>query len=322
MNESKRKLMLSELEQRFEPFTNALVSELQNWQFTFKEQRLVHLLHLDPALVVRHSLPYCITQEAYFGLDEQDVGFFAAIILLHSLALTRIDNYYDGGNQTRGGVLNVEDIAYSLGATHEAAAALLKRTPNTTELAKLLEVTTFVHARMFKDHLERYNPAFLERPEQQLQAYLHSSKSRLLGSGYWEVMARAAFVQHGKPFPMHLHSIDIKLRKLRQIIDELADVEEDLRGGLITLPLLHALTQKPELMRQNIQNYWHAKDEAKDCSHILASLAETQTKQWIYSQAMALYESAMDELDTHLGNSGDGYRQLFEFKRAKLEMLM
>lgn len=317
-----RRAYISELEDRFKPFTDALNKELQGWRFNFAEQKTAHLLHLDQSLVVRHSLPYCISEETYFSLSDQDVKFFAAVILLHSLALTRIDDYYDGGHKTKGGTLKVDGIAYSLSATHEAVIALLKRTPNVTELAKLLKVTAFVHARMYKDYTERYRQDYLDHAEQRIQTYLYSSKSRLLGSGYWEVMARASFTQRGKIFPAYLHSVDIKLRKLRQIVDELADVEEDLRGGLITLPVLHALTLKPKVTRQSILKYWQSNSEDKNGSSITQLLEETHTKKWISHQAMPLYWAAMKELDTRLGNRADGYRRLFEYKKAKLEMLM
>lgn len=315
-----RRVYISELENRFRPFTDALNKELQGWRFNFAEQKVAHLLHLNQALIIRHSFPYCISEETYFSLSDRDVKFFAAVILLHSLALTRIDDYYDGGYKTKGGNLKVDGVAYSLSATHEAIIALLKRAPNTTELAKLLKVTAFVHARMYKDYTERYRQDYLEQPEQRLQTYLYSSKSRLLGSGYWEVMARASFAQRGKAFPSYLHSVDIKLRKLRQIVDELTDVEEDLRGGLITLPVLHALTQKPRAVRKSILNYWRPDGESNPSMAQL--LEETQTKKWVYEQAMPLYWAAMKELDTRLGNRGDGYRRLFEYKRAKLEMLV
>jgi len=317
-----RRAYISELEDRFKPFTDALNKELQNWRFNFVEQKSAHLLHLNQALVVRHSFPYCISEETYFSLSDQDVKFFAAVILLHSLALTRIDDYYDGGHKTKGGMLKVDGVAYSLSATHEAVIALLKRAPNTTELAKLLKVTAFVHARMYKDYTERYRKGYLDRAEQRVQMYLHSSKSRLLGSGYWEVMARASFAQRGKAFPSYLHSVDIKLRKLRQIVDELADVEEDLRGGLITLPVLHALTQRPRAMRKSILNYWQSDNENGSDPSMTQLLEETQTKKWVYEQAMPLYWAGIKELDSRLGNRGDGYRRLFEYKRAKLEMLV
>jgi len=317
-----RHAYISELEDRFKPFTDALNQELRDWRFNFAEQKLAHLLHLNQALVVRHSFPYCISEETYFSLSDKDVTFFAAVILLHSLALTRIDDYYDGGHKTKGGTLTVDGIAYSLGATHQAIIALLKHAPNAAELAKLLKVTAFVHARMYKDYTERYCKDYLYRPEQRLQVYLHSPKSRLLGSGYWEVMARASFAQRGKTFPAYLHSVDIKLRKLRQIVDELADVEEDLRGGLVTLPVLHALSQKPDAVRQSIASYWQEDGRDSGATSIHSLLEETQTKKWIYQQAMPLYWAAMKELDTRLGNRGDGYRGLFEYKRAKLDMLM
>jgi hypothetical protein len=317
--DASRQAIIRELEAKFRPFTDALGKELRAWEFSFPEQRSAHLLHLDQQLVVRHALPYCLTEEALFDLDDGDVKFFAAVILLHSLALTRIDDYYDGGNQSAD-PLTVDSIAYSLSATHEAAISLIRQAPNAKELANMLSITNFVHARMYKDHTERYRSEFLDRPNQRLKAYLHSPKSRLLGSGYWEVMARASFAQRGERFPGYLHGIDIKLRKFRQIIDELADVEEDLRGGLVTLPVLHLLANHPQAqqIRHSIADNWQNPSAAIAISQLIQ---ETNTVDWIRLQAMQLYESAISELDDNLGQRAEGYRRLFEFKRAKLDLL-
>lgn len=41
----------------------------------------------------------------------------------------------------------------------------------------------------------------------------------------------------------------------------------------------------------------------------------------MYDQAMALYDSAMHDIDASFGSRGDGYRQLFIYKKIKLDML-
>jgi hypothetical protein len=322
--DDKRQKLISGLENRFTSFTSALVDELNARQFYFGEQRKAHLLNIDPELIVRHALPYCITEEAYFDLSDYGVQFLAAVILIHTLALTRIDDYYDGGNISKhGDALDVQALAYALSGTHEGIITLLKLAPKAKELVKMLGVTNFVHSRMYKDYTERYRYAYLESPEKRLQSYLYSPKSRLLGSGYWEVMARASFVQRGKAFPAYLHTVDINLRKFRQIIDELADIEEDLNGGLITAPVLYALSAHPypELVKRSIIEHW-TKGRDRATKRLLTQLIEeTKVRNWVYEQAMIYYTGAMRELDSKLGKRGDGYRQLFEFKRAKLETL-
>lgn len=323
MTATDRQKLIHELEDQFAPFTHELCSELRAQHFYFKEQRLAHQFHLDARLVVRHALPYCITEQTYFGSSQPDVQFFAGVILLHSLALTRIDNYYDGGHKAKDICeLDVSALAYSLTATHEALDRLLKHAPDTRKLAHLLSVTNFVHSRMYKDYTERYRPEYLLLPEKRIDHYLHSQRSRLLGSGYWEVMARASFVQRAKPFPAHLHAIDIKLRKFRQMIDELADVEEDVCSGLVTLPVLHALAHHKQtaILRSKIIKCWDHK--AAEAAGIDTFLHESGTHAWIHKQAMELHDAAMKELDQALGERDEGYRRLFEYKRQKLELLV
>lgn len=319
-----REELIAGLETKYRDFTDALYEELRTREFPFKEQQAAHLEYLDKKLIVRHALPYCITEDAFFGLDAQSVKFLASVLLLHSLALTRMDDYYDGGSHTKSvRELNIHMLAYSLSATHESLMSLLGQSPDARELVKLLNVTKFVHARMYKDYTERYKTEFLERPHARLAAYVHSPKSRLLGSGYWEVMARASFVQRGEAFPGYLHLVDIDLRKFRQLIDELADIDEDLRGGLITLPVLHVLSthKQSSIIKKRVIDYWSS-DMTAELPELALYLEESKTKEWIYVQAMSLYDDAMKRLDSKLSRRNKEYKQLFDFKRAKLESLV
>lgn len=305
------------LEERYRPFTKVLHDKLREWRFHFVEQQHAHHRHIDERLIVRHALPYCITEETFFGLNEDDVDFLAAVMLLHSLALTKIDDYYDGGNQTKGGELQVDAIAYSLSATHEAMTQLVAVAPNGLELARMLDVTNFVHSRMYKDYTERYRPEYLDAPQSRLDTYLHSPTSRLLGSGYWEVMARAAFVQRGMAFPEYLRQLDHKLRKLRQLVDELADVEEDIRGGLVTLPILHALVNhiNPGEVQREIMCIW----QGGNTRRLRELLVEAQTAEWVREKAQLLHAESMRELDATIGRTDKGFRELFQYKLAKLK---
>jgi hypothetical protein len=160
-----RQILIKDLETKFQPFTDELLNELRHQSFTFKEQKVTHHSHLDQELIIRHALPYCITEEAYFTLDDKDVKFFAAVILLHSLALTRIDDYYDGGDKTKAvEPLNVHALAYSMSATHEAIQSLLKLSTASRELRRMLSVTTFVHSRMYKDYRSATIPSISITP--------------------------------------------------------------------------------------------------------------------------------------------------------------
>jgi hypothetical protein len=134
-------------------------------------------------------------------------------------------------------------------------------------------------------------------------------------------MARASFARRGKTFPAYLHTIDTKLRKFRQMIDELADIDGGLQGGLVTLPVLHALSTHPRsvALRQHISEIWNGNATGTQVGQFLE---ESNTSQWMYGQAMCLYDDAMSELDEKLDSKGDGYRKLFEYKRSKLESLL
>lgn len=319
-----RAQIITDLEHKYDGFLTGLLESLRNQQFIFEEQRVAHLRMLDSKLVIRHALPYCITEEAFFEIDDSYIPFFTAVILLHTLALTKIDDYYDGGYRTKypDAKLDVSALAYSLSATHESILSLITKSPDSTQLVGLLNITRFVHARMNKDSTERYDPRYLHVSDDTLNDYLYNSNSRLLGSGYYEVMARASFVQRGKAFPAALHELDTKLRRFRQIIDELEDVRQDLAGGLITLPIIHLLqnSRHPRDVRRIIQASWKA-DEVIDPDWLDYQFATTHTKQWIYDHAKTIYDEAIAAIDDLPTPRSEGYRKLFDYKRAKLDQL-
>ncbi|MCL2280808.1 hypothetical protein FWC31_02900 [Candidatus Saccharibacteria bacterium] len=304
-----RAQIIEGLEKQNRDFTKALLEELENQKFNFPEINKIHKNHLDKKLIVRHALPFCITERTFFG-EPANVDFFTNIILLHTLALTRIDDYYDGKNDN----IKVENLAYALSVTHTAISKIVGSDFTNKQMKDLIDITKFVHARMFKDSLERYDEKFLHNPRKNLNSYLTSPKSRIFASGYWEVMARASFVSRGKNFPWVLHSLNEKLRKLRQVVDEYFDVEEDLRGGLVTLPTLYVLanSERSNEFKEQIIEFWHGGSEP-----ILSEfLEETNVKDWMKNLAKNIYSSAITELK--LIEKDAGYKNLFDYKLAKI----
>ena len=306
--------IISRLEKQNKDFTDCLLDKLRRRKFDFATLGELHAAHLDEKLIVRHALPFCITERTFFGEPPAGADFFANIILLHTLALTRIDDYYDGADDD----IRVDNLAYALAATQTAARELFADKTfsrnNYQGIAQLLDVTKFTHARMFQDSIERYDERLLQNPRRRRAEYLTSRRSRLFASGYWEVMARASFARRGRAFPRILHRLDDKLRRLRQIVDEFYDVEEDLAAGLVTLPTLYILSEsdKADEFRDEIVAFWHGGAAPR----VRELMTETGADAWLKNLATAVYRDGVKELRSVRRDAG--YRALFDYKIEKL----
>jgi hypothetical protein len=190
-------------------------------------------------------------------------------------------------------------------------------------------VSGFVVLRMHQDWSERYSEALLEGTSQQLHEYLYSPVSRLLGSGYWEVMVRGSFASHSSAPPGPLLQSIQELRKLRQVVDDIADFEEDLRAGLVTTPLLFAL-QSPEhreRLSDAVRALWRSREmEAADSTDaIVAEIRALVTSSAGFDKssrlANTIWENGTALCERHLGRRATGYVALLDLKRAKLEQL-
>lgn len=115
----------------------------------------------------------------------------------------------------------------------------------------------FVIERMYQDWNERFRPFSVELAPSMVDDYLQSSNSRLLGSGYWEVMIRSAWIAAfpDSAVPETLITFSSHIRRLRQLVDELDDISDDLASGLLTLPILLCIQHDQEF-GSNLSNNW------------------------------------------------------------------
>ena len=313
-----RAQIIQTLEAKYTSAIEGIIDQLSHASFYFSSQYDLHIDRLNVELVRRHALPYCITESIYGNLDESACQYAAQIIMLHTLSLTSIDDYYDGGADVNKNskVLSVDDIAHSLSLTHVATNNLIRMSKSRKELVAMLDVTTFTHGRMYQDHYERYDEAKLDVTHEDIRNYIMSDHSRIFASGYWEVMTRGVFARNGIHFPKYLQRLDRHLRRLRQLIDELYDTEEDVCAGLVTLPLLYALKESNAGvdLKKEVKQTW----ESGVCTDKLLDALRT-SRPALYRLIEEEYHLAQKILRNYFHESDDGYGMLFDFKYAKYQ---
>jgi hypothetical protein len=326
------------LADRYRPVVHDALALLQAVEFEFPALTKAHVEQLRPDLLFRQSLPFCVTEETFFALDGSSSPVLAALFAGHTLALTHLDYHLDGSTpdpSATATALKMEPttaVAYSV-RVMLTAARILDEVANGQRLFQHAfdPVSGFVLARMHQDWLERYDPAQLSDAAARLGEYLNSPTSRLMGSGYWELMIRGSFVRHGARCTPGIDVLAATLRKLRQAVDEIADFDEDLRAGLATTPLLFALAGLPgaaaSVLAEAVRSAWSSNDGAgggfrdaavAECRKLVCEAGGFERAAEF---ADGLWRSGVAHCERTWGPAADGYLLLLDLKRAKLQEL-
>lgn len=261
-----RARIYAHLNREFEEIISCVMSILHSYDLEFVEMKQVHAIELRRALIERHCLPYLLTHRALFGEEPVDCRILSACVAGHTLALTQLDYHLDGAapspanEATAVPVPVASAVSYAVRMIYAAGSIA----SNSGKVGRLFSeafdpISGFVISRMHADWVSRFNIEDLQaEPSLSLKRYLEEPSSRLNGSGYWELMVRAAYIANSqREVPQNLVVYAQSLRRLRQIVDETADIEEDLRSGLITLPTLLAMARdKEDRVRNCIRSAW------------------------------------------------------------------
>ena len=230
----------------FEPEIDEVMSILASRDLVFPAMNSVHLLQLRRPLIARHCLPFLLTHYAFFPNQQPKIDVLTACVSAHTLALTHLDYHLDGAVPAEDNEVSAvkgsasSAVSYAVRMVYEAGSVV----ESSEDLKMLFEavfrpISGFVVSRMHEDWLAR-TTLIESEIHCSVEEYLTSDRSRILTSGYWEVMIRAAFVGRDTEIPDDLISFCRSLRVLRQLVDELFDIEEDVFAGLVTLPALVA----------------------------------------------------------------------------------
>jgi hypothetical protein len=322
------------LSTRYQQLVLRTLAVLQELTFEFPTLDKMHREQLRPELVFRHALPFCLTEEAYFEVDERSSTVLAALLAGHTLALTHLDYHLDGSDPdvkaaaTGRKASFATSVAYALRMTY-VAGRLAEDCGCTSLFGDVFDpVSGFVVARMHEDWHERYSNALLANAHQSLDEYLCSENSRLLGSGYWEVMVRGAFASHGMLPPKGATDVVRELRRLRQIVDEIADFDEDVAAGLITAPLIFALhtADGDDRLMAVVRSLWRTPvsdiaDRRAAVVRLRDLVADHGGFELAAQHADRIWATQVETCGNQMGHEGLGFIVLLDLKRAKLQEL-
>ncbi|MEM8638773.1 MAG: NUDIX domain-containing protein [Cyanobacteria bacterium P01_G01_bin.54] len=133
-----------------------------------------------------------------------------------------------------------------------------------------LDLTCEMYDRMLTEHDGRSNKKIPQFLLDSICEYL-SPNSRLRSSIFFGILPIWAHALADRDLSERFIESTIALRTVRQLNDEILDVHEDICNGLLTLPWLYALEEKPEL-RGKIEMLWQDTanlDVINDCKEIL-----------------------------------------------------
>jgi hypothetical protein len=292
----------------------------------------VHDSQLRPELLFRHALPYWVTEDAYFPRDPSAPEPLTALLAGHTLALTHLDYHLDGSSPDPNAAATAVKldagtaVAYAVRMIY-GAGAIAGKDAGRVFADVFNPVSSFVTLRMHEDWLERYSRKYLKGMPTRLNTYLTTDESRLMASGYWEVMVRGAFAAHTGTPASDMMAIVRNLRRLRQLVDEIADFADDLRAGLVTAPTLFAATNGDATkLEQTIDSFWTTQrpDRSPASSERLDDIVRLVDQdggfEAAYTYADEMWHASV-QLCESLPVPKDGILALLDLKRAKLEML-
>jgi 8-oxo-dGTP pyrophosphatase MutT (NUDIX family) len=154
-----------------------------------------------------------------------------------------------------------------------------------------VKYTREMYGIMLTEHGHRFvEPPSL--PYEEIESYFEP-KSRLLSSIFLGVLPRWAYLLADKAIPAAIEESFDALRVVRQLNDELSDIESDLADGLITLPWLYALEEAPEL-RGLISTLWQHPESPDSREACLRCLRKTQGMQRACNKSLARLTQSMD----------------------------
>lgn len=252
---------IAEMSELFGRPIDSALETLGDVEFGFDSLDSMHHMQLRRALLERHSFPFLLTHETYFGKSEVDVNVLSACLAAHTLALTQLDYHMDGSLPDKYVPHTAVASSIETSSTYAVrmayfAGELAGRSGVSDRLfAEVISpISGFVVARMHEDwHVRTQEPA---SQWCDIDEYISSPHSRLMASGYWEVMCRAPFVANGAEWPDALDRFVQVLRRLRQVADEAEDLAEDVRAGFVTLPMLIANSSTSGRLRPLVEEYW------------------------------------------------------------------
>lgn len=341
---------------RYGTYLHRVIRDVQREEY-FKSAEINSIIHsnLDHQLICKQVLPLFATADAYGKLEKferQLISFAKQYILIVTSTYNSIDSQIDlcvsyNTETDLSEKWNMEKVSLFGISSIISGFKNLFYEKNGEKLVEIIsDVYSDISEIMFLDYEHRFDTMLLESTNEAIEKYLTSELSALVGSGFYEVTIRAAMQIIEEDITNDQMVFMKDFRRLRQIVDEIADVVEDVRVGRVTLPFLLALLnpkykkQVDNLIRdiwktsnEVIDNYSHSKNRliselSQDPK--LKALTDTLYDKLIksgvfdltYNIAEQIFTNVVSGLKTHFPRHNmDGLVRIAYLKKAFLERL-
>jgi hypothetical protein len=245
------------------PIIDRAKTSLLELPFIVPEIKQLLLRGADDEIIYRQAAPYCFVTRRYFPKSSfaRRLAGLQVFMLHHSLVLNNVDRFFDPFDKE-----NLRAPSHKLLSNSEALALALVCWQHSNILAKenhlhanylsaLSRITDSVVQNMYFNHISRFRLLYIRRPDMGVQDYRLIGRSRHFGSCFYESSGLAPFFMRGRRPPRALQMLLHSMRRMRQMVDEIADFREDLVSGLVTWPLLCRLKKTPQRRVREVEKH-------------------------------------------------------------------
>ena len=333
------------------PVIEPLIGWLREPRFAFPTMQALHADALDVELVYRQCIPATALGLALDVPTALLTQYLKVFTLAQTVILNQVDRHLDLSSSftLRDAPMLASDVraaaCHAIAALYQAMCALPPTAQSARAMAAMAEVSTGVIQSMFDNYITRFDESALADPRRVLSHYADPVRSRHLGSGFYSSSVLGLYAFAGLPVPGALPSILADLRRVRQRVDELADLHEDTVTGMVTYPLaLLLLTCAAPRARAVILRAWqrcrelveHGRDNALTgarairedprlraaSDELLDLLDATGVFETCYRQADTLCADLAERIDAQLDQpAGQRLNAVLDLKRALLDRL-
>jgi hypothetical protein len=210
-------------------------------------------IHYDPITIWKQVCPLFVFGDALEGVKQRHIRLAAAYTIGYGIPIMAVDQMLDALPHARQDMQDWFFVlaAYALGLEQLHAAHVPARIAT-----RFLDYTHQMHHFLWREKSSHFRLPDAVSPAV-LQDYL-TGDSRLLSSIFFGTTIEWAFILHQGTVPAQFKPVLPNLRRLRQLNDELVDVDDDIRYGIVTYPYLHGLAspQYGQQLAQNIRTTW------------------------------------------------------------------
>ncbi|MCX5066422.1 hypothetical protein OOJ91_11095 [Micromonospora lupini] len=227
----------------------AAVGQLRTVEYLFPQMSLLHQDAIDPELLFRQTLPPAAVG-TQLGVEPAILTQFVKIYALgQTLILNNMDRHLDlsASYSLRDPTLLLADVNSTMCFAVTSLLTMVQeaaRTPaGLRALGAMAEVTAEIVQSMHDNYAGRFELDALADGDLLVSWYQTDRRSRHLGSGFYSsgILGLLAYAEQ-RP-PDGLADVLTKMRRLRQRVDELADLFEDTVTGLVSYPIARGLAE-------------------------------------------------------------------------------